>query len=131
MFKSLIAVMLTLFLVLGGMGKPAYAYSEVIPLMNLAGSNTGSLFAMSSPSQNSGLDVIEDVVKPVTVQLVTVGTFIGICMAADAAASTVFPPAVALMPYCAPVVGAFTGGAVVEKTVFKGVLVKTITKLAR
>jgi len=131
MFKRLIAVILTLFLVLGGMGKPAYAYSEVIPLMNLAGSNTGSLFAMSSPSQDSGLDVITDVVKPVTVQLVTLGTAIGICMAADAAASTVFPPAAALMPYCAAIGGAFSGGVAVEKTVFKGVLVKTVTKLAR
>ncbi len=84
MFKRLIAVILTLFLVLGGMGKPAYAYSEVIPLMNLAGSNTGSLFAMSSPSQDSGLEVITDVVKPDTVKLVTFGTAIGICMAADA-----------------------------------------------
>ncbi len=131
MFKSLIAVILTLFLVLGGMGKPAYAYSEVIPLMNLAGSNTGSLFAMSSPSQDSGLDVITEYVKPVTVELLTLGTVVGICMAADAAASTFFAPAIALMPYCYGVGGAFAGGVAVEKTVFKGVLVKTVTKLAR
>ena len=38
MFKRLIAVILALVLVLGGMGKPAYAYSEVIPLMNIEGS---------------------------------------------------------------------------------------------
>ena len=124
MFKRLIAVILALVLVLGGMGKPAYAYSEVIPLMNFEGSNTGSLVAMSSP-------VVEEAITIEAIKAaVSFLTVVGICVGADTLAASVFPPAAALLPYCPGVGGAFAGGVAVGGTPVKEV-VKTVFNLAR
>ena len=128
MFKRLIAVILWLVLVLGGMGKPAYAYSEVIPLMNIEGSNTGSLVAMSSPVVEEA--ITNGVVKPAVEATVAYFTVVAICMGADTLAASVFPPAAALLPYCPGVGGAFAGGVAVGGTPVKEV-VKTVFNLAR
>jgi len=118
MFKRLIAVILSLLLVLGGMGKPAYAYSEAIPLMNIQGSNTGSLVAISS----------EVVQEAITLEVIKAGvsffTVYGICFGANALATSVFPGAIALMPYCAAIGATFTGGVAVGKTPVKLVVRK-------
>lgn len=128
MFKRLIAVIVTLFLVFGGMGKPAYAYSEVIPLMNLEVANTGSLVAISSPVVE---EVVTDMlVKPAVEATVAYFTVVAICMGADGLASSFFPPAAILAPYCAGVGGAFAGGVAVGETPVKGV-VKTVFSMAR
>ena len=128
MFKRLIAVVLTLVLVLGGMGKPAYAYSEVIPLMNIEGSKTGSLVAISSAVVEEV--ITNEVVKPAVEATVAFVTVVAICVGADTLATSVFPPAAALLPYCPGVGGAFAGGVAVGETPVKGI-VKTVFNLAR
>lgn len=128
MFKRLIAVILALVVVLGGMGKPAYAYSEAIPLMNIQGSNTGSLVAISSPVVE---EVVTDMlVKPAVEATVAYFTVVAICMGADGLAASFFPPAAILAPYCAGVGGAFAGGVAVGETPVK-VVVKTVFNIAR
>lgn len=132
MFKRLVAVILTLVVVLGGMGKPAYAYSGEILLMNLEGSNTGRLSEMSFPNAESASDeFIKWVVKPAVEAVVGFGAVATVCIAADAAASVVFPPAAALLPYCPAIGGAFGGGVAVGETALKGISVKMLTKLAQ
>ncbi|UNU25847.1 hypothetical protein [Microcoleus vaginatus] len=128
MFKRLIAVILALVLVLGCMEKPAYAYSEVIPLMNLEGSNTGSLVAISSAVVEEA--ITNELVKPAVEAAVAYVTVVAICMGADSLAASVFPPAAALLPYCPGVGGAFAGGVAVGETPVKGV-VKSVLNLAR
>ena len=128
MFKRLIAVILALVLVLGCMEKPAYAYSEVIPLMNLEGSNTGSLVAISSAVVEEA--ITNELVKPAVEAAVAYFTVVAIGLGADTLAASVFPPAAALFPYCSGVGGAFAGGVAVGETPVKGV-VKSVFNLAR
>jgi uncharacterized secreted protein with C-terminal beta-propeller domain len=123
MFKRLIAIILSLVVVFGGMANPAYAYSE--------GSNTGSLVTMSSASQDNEFDAMTDIVKPLIQGAATFGGMVGVCIAADAAAATVFPPAIAIMQYCPVFTGVFTGGVAFEKTVFKNVSVRTVRTVTR
>ena len=135
MFKRLVAVILTLVVVLGAMGKPAYAYSGEILLMNLEGSNTGKLSEMSFPNAESALDTFKNwFLKPAVEGVVGFGAGVAVCIAADAAASAIFPPAAVLLPYCPAVGGAFGGGVAAEEMAFKGIEViggKMLTKLAQ
>ena len=128
MFKRLIAVILALVLVLGCMEKPAYAYSEVIPLMNLEGSNTGSLVAISSAVVEEA--ITNELVKPAVETTVVFFTVVAICITLDTLASSIFPPAAALLPYCPSAGGALAGGVAVGQTPVKEV-VKTVFNLAR
>lgn len=127
MFKRLIAVILTLVLTLGSMGQPAYAYSEVIPLTNLEVSNTGSLVGMTLPVEEVITDML---VKPAVEATVAYFTVVAICLGADGLATSFFPPAAILAPYCAGVAGTFAGGVAVGETPVKGV-VKTVFNMAR
>jgi len=133
MFKSLIAIILSIVVVFGGMANPAYAYSEA--------SNNGSIVGMSSASQDNEFDAMTDIVKPLVQGASNFGiiaadaaaTFAGVagvCIAADAAAATIFPPALAFMPYCQAATGVFTGGVAFERTVVKKLTMKTVTRLA-
>lgn len=122
MVKRLIAVILSLVLVFGGLANPAYAYSEA--------SNTDSLAVMSSARQDNEFDAMTDIVKPLVQGAAAFGGMVGVCIAADAAAATFFPPAIAIMPYCPAFTGVFTGGVAFERTVVKNLTVTTVTRLA-
>ncbi|MEG4009938.1 hypothetical protein QUA41_27645 [Microcoleus sp. Pol11C1] len=104
MFKPLIAVFFSLILLLGGMGKPAYASSGVLPLMNFEGGKTGVVLEVGSPALEEFLT--NSLVKKSVESAVTFGTVVVICFTANTVATTVFPPAAVILPYC-PAVGGF------------------------
>lgn len=83
MFKRFIALILSVTLMLGSIVQPAYAS----PL-----EETAKVFVMGFFEGLGGWTAV-----------------VAVCMAADTAASTVFPPAAALLPYC-PAIGMAAGG---------------------
>jgi hypothetical protein len=102
MFKRLMAVILTLVLFLGGMGKPAYANNGIIPAINYEGGKTGIVLEVGSPALDEFLK--NSIVKRSVESVVEFGSVIIICFAANTAATTIFPPAAVILPYC-PAVG--------------------------
>ena len=91
-------------------------------------SNTGNLVAISSVVVEEA--ITNGVVKPGVEATVAYFTVVAICMGADTLATSVFPPAAALLPYCHGVAGAFAGGVTVGETPVKRV-VKSVFNLAR
>jgi len=110
MFKSLIAVILTLVLVFGGVGKPAYALSEGID-------------TISSNAMMNSTELQEFVVIKATETGVAFFTLAAICLTINGLATTVFPPASALLPFC--LVG---GGATAAAGSFVS---KPVTEIAK
>lgn len=115
MFKPLIAVILALVLVLGGMGKPVYAYSDVKE-------------GYSDVKEGITKVLTNEYVKPVVQDTLTMLTGVAICVGADTLAASVFPPAGVILPYCPTVGGAVARGA---REVPVRQVVKTAFSLAR
>lgn len=87
MFKPLIAFILALVLVLGAVGKPAYAYSDVKD-------------DYSDLKKGVTVFITDNVIKPAVQETVVIITGVAIC----AGATSVYPPAGAILPNC-PAVG--------------------------
>jgi hypothetical protein len=114
MFKRFIALILSVTLMLGSIVQPAYASS-----FNTVGSNNGLInnntynYYGDKTLRESILDTVDETgkafLKGLAEGLGGWTAVVAVCMAADAAASTVFPPAAALLPYC-PAIGVAAGG---------------------
>jgi len=117
MFKRFIALILSVTLMLGSIVQPAYASS-----LNTVGSNNALInnnnttynYYGDKTLQESILDTVGEIGKSaLIVSLGTLGGWtavVAVCIAADTAASTVFPPAIALLPYCPGIGVAGAGG---------------------
>jgi hypothetical protein len=117
MFKRFIALILSVTLMLGSIVQPAYASS-----LNTVGSNNALInnnnttynYYEDKALQESILDTVGEIGK--SALIVSLGTFggwaavVAVCIAADTAASAVFPPAAALLPYCPAIAVAAAGG---------------------
>jgi hypothetical protein len=97
MFKPLIAFILALFLVLGTVGKPAYAYSDVKD-------------DYSDLKKGMTEFITDNVIKPAVQETVVIFTGAAICAGADTLATSVYPPAGALLTYCPGVGKAVASG---------------------
>jgi hypothetical protein len=117
MFKRFIALILSVTLMLGSIVQPAYASS-----LNTVGSNNALInnnnttynYYGDKTLQESILDTVGEIGKSaLIVSLGGLGSWaaiVAVCIAADTAASAVFPPAAALSPYCPAIATAAAGG---------------------
>jgi len=128
MFRSLIALLVACVIAITSLTAPAYADSN-----NVGGLSIGTKQSSDShdiviinpplpepPSPEFWKSFVDGVVNGA---LGTAGVAIGgaaVCFIADGAATTVFPPAAALLPYC-PGIGATIGGGNVVSNGFNAV----------
>lgn len=103
MVRKLFSLLLALVIVVVGTVKPAYAVSDSSSLLNSY--STDFLAAITSE------DLMDEAAKTAVDVVVTTGTWIAICYGADALATSVFPPAAAVAPFC-PVIAGGTATAV-------------------
>lgn len=107
MLRKLFALVLALVIAVVGTVKPAYAVSDSSSLLNSY--NTDFLAAITN-------EVVKDEIVKVAVDAavngtVTIAVTLAVCYGADALATSVFPPAAALAPFC-PVLAGGTGAVV-------------------
>jgi len=124
MFRKLIALLAVCVVVLTGLVSPAYAGSNHVGGLSVGAKQKSdshesysdshdSYIVNTLPSDSDSSSDWETFVSGIKRGVIeTAGFAIGgvvLCFAIDGAASTVFPPAAALLPYC-PSIGAVAGG---------------------
>ena len=134
MLRALIAIFVAFAITFVGTAKPAYAYSDdfsmtSIPTIEIQANGSSSHISDFSNTRIDEEDIIyeegieqsnpfwDGFLKGAGETIGTATAGVVICYVADAAATTVFPPAAALAPVCAGL-----AGAVGVKTTLKGVL---------
>lgn len=114
MFKRFIALILGVTLMLGSIVQPAYASSFNTGSNNgIINNNTYNYYG-----DKTFLDTVDETGKAFlrgfAEGLGGWTAVVAVCMAADTAASTVFPPAIALLPYCPGIALAAGGGGALD-----------------
>ncbi|MDF0553081.1 hypothetical protein [Kamptonema sp. UHCC 0994] len=132
MLRALIAIFVAFAITFVGTAKPAYAYSDDFSMTSIPPIEIQANGSSSHISDFSNTQIYEGIEQSKIYEGIeqsnpfwdgffrTVGELAGVatvCFVADAAATTVFPPAAALAPVCAGL-----AGAVGVKTTLKGVL---------